>query len=424
MDLLKRGWLVIRRRWLVILTALVVALVAASLYNAAQRREYTASTDLFLRAPDVKSSASAYQGDLFSRQRGQTYAKMFKSDDLAQMVIDRLGLSTSREELVEDVSASPVKDTVLITVSVRDSNAQRAANIANAYGSVFGQYAAQVEDVVKNPDVAPLVITVKTATAADAKAGGFPLWVLASAAAVIGLLVGIGLAWFLERFDTKVRSRQQIEEVTGVPVVGNLPTTRSVEKHSVGEAYAQSEDFREAARRLSLNVDHILRPLSDVKGAPTLAVSSVDSSDGKTVVAEAIARALVDRGYDVGFIDADRRRNAESDGDVWEAESSLKVITVRSDHYAVTEQALSQAIADLKAGCDFILIDGPAFAEAAEAQMIAQAADAVLLVVRPGRTRTASLGSLRAAMDVVGASVIGVVVNQAKATNTVETAYV
>lgn len=420
MDLLRRGGLVLRRRWLVILTALVIALVAASLFNGAQRREYTASTDLFLRAPDVKSSASAYQGDLFSRQRAQTYVQMLKSDDLAQMVIDKLGLSISREDLVEKVSAETVKDTVLITVSATDPNPQRAANIANTYGTVFGQYVAKVEDVVNDPNLAPLVIVVKAATAEDATAGGFPIWILATLAVVIGLVIGIGLAWFLEKFNTSVRSRKQIEDVTGVPVIGNLRSTRRVETGSVGEAYRESEEFGEAARRLSLNVDHILRQLPSVKGAPVLAVTSVDKADGKTVVSESIAYALADRGYDVGFIDADRRGGT----DARDGEPDYKFISVRSDHYAVTEQALSEAISDLKSNCDFVVIDGPAFGEAAEAQLIGQSADAVLVVVRPGHSRIASLRSLRAAMDVVGTVVIGIVVNRAKATKTVETTYV
>jgi uncharacterized protein involved in exopolysaccharide biosynthesis len=84
MELLKRWLIVLRRRWLVVAACVVVAFVAASAYNATAPKAYTASTQLFLRAPDVKTSAGAYQGDLFSRQRVQTYSKMFQSDDLAQ----------------------------------------------------------------------------------------------------------------------------------------------------------------------------------------------------------------------------------------------------------------------------------------------------------------------------------------------------
>ncbi len=61
MELLKRGWLVVRRRWHVVMIVVVGALVAVSLVNAAQRTEYTATSELFLRSPDVKTSTSAYQ---------------------------------------------------------------------------------------------------------------------------------------------------------------------------------------------------------------------------------------------------------------------------------------------------------------------------------------------------------------------------
>ena len=69
----------------------------------------------------MKTSGSAYQGDLFSRQRAQTYIKMFHSDELAQTVIDKLALNITPQQLVSQVSASAVKGTVLMTISVTDA---------------------------------------------------------------------------------------------------------------------------------------------------------------------------------------------------------------------------------------------------------------------------------------------------------------
>ena len=99
MELLKRGWLIVRRRWALLLAPVLVGLIAATAYLFLMPREYTASTTLFLRAPDVKSSASAYQGNLFTVQRANTYVKLIKSDDLAQLVVDRLGLDTTAHDL-------------------------------------------------------------------------------------------------------------------------------------------------------------------------------------------------------------------------------------------------------------------------------------------------------------------------------------
>jgi Mrp family chromosome partitioning ATPase len=73
---------------------------------------------------------------------------------------------------------------------------------------------------------------------------------------------------------------------------------------------------------------------------------------------------------------------------------------------------------------DVILIDSPAFGDAAEAQMVAEVADATLLVVRPGRTKAVGLGRLKATMDVLDTPVIGIVANHARETATAASVYV
>src|ERR1700742_2686197 len=147
MELLTRGWTKFRQRWPIVLACLAVAVLGVTVYHVSAARNYVASTRLFLRAPDVKTSTGAYQGDLFSRQRLQTYVKMFHSEELAQMVVDRLGLNLTAQQLASKVSATPVKNTVLIDVSVTDSNAQHAGNIANGYGDVLATYIAKIENI-------------------------------------------------------------------------------------------------------------------------------------------------------------------------------------------------------------------------------------------------------------------------------------
>ena len=163
MEFLKLSWFVIRRRWSVILLCVAVCLAGAALFTAAQPKTYTAQSMMFLRAPDMKTSASAYQGDLFTRQRAQTYMNLFSSDDLAKTVVDELHLPMTPAEVESKVSAENIKDTVIIVVSVTDTNAQQAANIANGYSSAFGHYVLVMENLADDPTVKPLVSVVKTA---------------------------------------------------------------------------------------------------------------------------------------------------------------------------------------------------------------------------------------------------------------------
>jgi tyrosine-protein kinase len=431
MELLK-GWTIFRHRWPILLACLAVAAVGATVYCASADTRYTASTELFLRAPDVKTSAGAYQGDLFSRQRAQTYVKMFDSDELAQMVIDKLGLTITPQQLVPQVSASTVKNTVLMVVSVTDSNAQHAANIANGYGAVLATFVARLENVVNNPDIPPLVQVVARANPATAEVSGTPTWMVVSGAGVVALLVAAGLIWFVEHVDTKVRSRRQVEEITGCEIVGKLPRSRAIGSDGdVGQAFGDSEEFRQAALRMSLNVESVLQRLPRIKAEipPVVAVVAGHGGDGSTVVTRALGRAFADRGRAAAVVSLEANHPESQKADLVVAGSALAETGKRTNP-VMTMSCSTAALATEIQGrdnmlfeSDVILIDTPPFHEAIDAQLALSAADAVILVVRPLANTTLSLCRLVAAVKALDMPVLGVVVNLATESATVEGFY-
>lgn len=432
MDLLTRVRTRFRQRWPIVLACLAGAVIGVAVYHASADRDFTASTELFLRAPDVKTSVGAYQGDLFSQQRAQTYVKMFHSDELAQMVIDKLGLDMTAQQLVPKVSATAVKSTVLIIVSVRDSNAQHAANIANGYGQVLPTYVAKLENVTGDPKVGPLVQVVTKANPASAKVSGYPTWIVAFAAVAIALLAALGLIWFLERFDTKVRSRRQVEEITGCGIVGKLPKTRALGSDAnVAQAFNDSVEFKQAALRLSLNVESMLQRLPRIKAEipPVVAVVAGHGGDGSTVATRALARAFAERGHAAGVVslDAPNRELEEAELVVTGSASAEKddqtdpVTTVSCSTAALAAKIRGRNAQLLES--DVILIDTPPFHESIDAQLALSAADAVVLVVRPIATTTLSLSRLVAALKALDILVLGVVVNLAKESSTVDGFY-
>lgn len=420
MELFKRWWIVLRRHWLVVAVCLVVALVGVSAYNVTAHKEYTATTQLFLRAPDVKTSAGAYQGDLFSRQRVLTYSKMFKSDDLAQRVIDRLGLKLTPQQLVSQVSASTVKDTVLMLVSVTDPNPERAANIANAYGDVLDSYVAKIEYIDNNPDIPPLVQVVTRANSASAVPTGYPLWQIIAAALVGALGMALALIWLLERFDTKVRSRRAVEAITGSPVIGQFARNKALARNADVEAvFDADQSFRQAALRLSVNVDSVLDRLSDLSKPPVLAVVAPRHGDGATTVSRTLGRAFAERGRSV----VQMRFGPESEvSEPQHAYAGSVTIRTVSLVPVLSAEAFDYRLDAAKDGADIVIIDCPAFTESVEAHVLVGAADVVVEVVDAGAT-TRSLTEITDGTGVIGTPVLGVVVNFARVSTTVDGRY-
>jgi capsular polysaccharide biosynthesis protein len=320
-----------------------------------------------------------------------------------------------------------------MVVSVTDSNAQHAANIANGYGSVLGTYVAKLENVSNDPSVGPLVQVVAKASPATATVSGYPMWMVAFAAAAMALLAATGVIWFLERFDTKVRSRRQVEEITGCDIIGKLPKTRALGSDGdVSQAFDESDEFKQGALRLSLNVESVLQRLPRIKAEipPVVAVVAGHGGDGGTVATRALARAFADRGRSVGVFclgDEPQRKAAETDLVV--AGSALAEVGKRSDPVTTVSCSTAALPAEIHGRdsllleSNVILIDAPAFHESIDAQLALGVADAVVLVVRPIATTTLSLSRLAAGIKALDVPVLGVVVNLAKESSTVEGCY-
>jgi len=436
MELLTRFWTKFQQRWPIVLLCLAVALVGVTGYHVSAGKTYTASTELFLRAPDVKTSVTAYQGDLFSRQRAQTYVNMFESDELAQMVIDKLGLAVTPQQLVSTVSATTVKSTVLMIISVIDGDPQHAANIANGYASVLPTYLAKIENVSGDPNVGPLVEVVTKANPASAKASGLPTSMVASVALVLALLVAGGLIGFLEHFDTRVRSRRQVEEITGCDIIGKLPKTRALGPDGdVAQAFDTSEEFKQATLRLSLNVESVLQRLPRIKAEipPVVAIVGGHNGDGGTVVTQALARAFADRGRRVGVVrvaEPQQESKAKSaQPDLVLAGSALAEVGKRVDPVTTVSCSTASLTAEIRGRdaqlleSNVILVDAPAFHESIDAQLAIDAVDAVILVVRPIATSTISLRQLVTDLKALDVPVLGVAVNMAKESATLEGLY-
>ncbi len=420
MELVKRWWIVLRRRWLVVAVCLVLASVGVSVYSATVHEEYTASTQLFLRAPDVKTSAGAYQGDLFSRQRVLTYSKMFKSDDLAQRVIDRLALKLTPRQLVSQVSASTVKDTVLMVVSVTDGNQEQAANIANAYGDVLNSYVAKIEFIDNNPDIPPLVQVVTRANPATAVPTAYPLGQIVPAALIAALAVALALICLLERFDTKVRSRRAVEEITGSTVIGQFARNKMLARNADVDAVIDAdESFRQAALRLSVNVDSVLNRMSGLSKPPVLAVVAPHHADGASMVSRTLGRAFAERGRSV----VELQFGLESEvAEPHRAYASSVTVTTVSLNSLLTAESFDYRLDAAKDGADIVILDSPPFTESVEAQVLVGAADVVVQVVDAG-AKTHSLAEFADGTKVIGTPVLGVVVNFARNSTTVDGRY-
>lgn len=102
-----------KRRYIVV--GLLLGLAVAAFLNWSAERRYESTTQFFVDVtPESSESRDPYGNQQFSQQRIVTYAQVLTGRELAQQVVDDLGLPITAVELTEMVTATPLPDTVVL----------------------------------------------------------------------------------------------------------------------------------------------------------------------------------------------------------------------------------------------------------------------------------------------------------------------
>jgi receptor protein-tyrosine kinase len=411
--------------WLPVLGLLVGGGLALGV-TLLQTPVYDSSTQLFVSTTNSAPN-QAVQASQLSEQRADAYSRLITSEDVAQRVIDALDLDMSPGELGRAISAS--SSTVLIDVTVTDPSPRRAQSIAEALGTEFPEYVAELES--RGGGEPPVQVSVTDAPGLPGEASA-PNPVRNIALGLLtGLLLGVALALLRARLDQSVRDEETLSELVGAPVIGHVVKDDKVAaQHVVDRGTAGGrvgENFREIRNNLQwLNVD----------SPPTvIAVTSPLPDEGKTTTVINLALALVDSGRRVAVIEGDLRKpkvtqylglvrgvgltnvlagtaqvgevvQRYDDKDLWVLAAGPK--PPNPGELLASSQMLA-LIEKLRGEYDYVLIDVPPVLPVADVPGLAAYVDGLLLAVRYGG---ASPEQLRRAAEVLGrvqATTLGVI---------------
>lgn len=193
---------------------------AAIGYSIIQTPVYEASVLILVGQNQDTMNPSSLGGDVQGLQQlTQTVAVAVSSRPIAEAVIQQLDLAVSPERFLKDkVRAQQVPDTQFIRVTYKDASPERAQRVANAIGEVFSErisYVSPAANAVTATVWEPAALPTYPVT---------PNFVLNTfLALVLGVTLGVGLAFLLEYLDDSWRSPEEVEQISGVPVYGVVP---------------------------------------------------------------------------------------------------------------------------------------------------------------------------------------------------------
>jgi succinoglycan biosynthesis transport protein ExoP len=351
------------RRWAipVVLITLVGGLVAYAVTKRITPIYEAQATVLVVAGPQQAGSNTGVA--LSNDQITTTAASLMTEPPILQKVINDLKLSATTDQLARQVTATPVTNAQLVTVTAKDPNPAVATRIANALSSDFvGQVTQQNSQRVNQAGAAlegqitALTATLNTEESQLARAQGrnqdttaltaeiannssllttltanygtfkatqaqnletvsiaapasqptkpaSPVLALNFALGLIaGLLVGLGIAALAEYLDQGLDSAEDVQDRLGVPCLAIVPRFNS--RPGARRDQHHEERARESYRRLRTNLlfSELDTPLK------TIVVTSARPGEGKTRTASNLAVALASSEKSVLLVDADMHR--------------------------------------------------------------------------------------------------------------------
>lgn len=209
--LLRKLW---SKKFFIVFVGLLVGTIALLGSVFFIKPKYTSTTRIYVvsRSSDTALTNQDLQAGSYLVN---DYKEVITSSEVLSSVIDQEKLSMSTGELSKEIAVTIPTDTRVISISVTDTDAQRACDIANTVRQVAAE---KIKAVTKVDDVTtlesatkpshPSSPNVKKNAAIGALAGVF--------LAVVGILVA-------EVLDDRVRRPEDIEEVLGMTLLGVVP---------------------------------------------------------------------------------------------------------------------------------------------------------------------------------------------------------
>lgn len=209
--LLRKLW---SKKFFIVFVGLLVGTIALLGSVFFIKPKYTSTTRIYVvsRSSDTALTNQDLQAGAYLVN---DYKEVITSSEVLSSVIDQEKLSMSAAQLSDEIAVDIPTDTRVISISVTDTDAQRACDIANTVRQVAAE---KIKAVTKVDDVTtlesatkpshPSSPNVKKNAAIGALAGVF--------LAIVGILVA-------EVLDDRVRRPEDIEEVLGMTLLGVVP---------------------------------------------------------------------------------------------------------------------------------------------------------------------------------------------------------
>lgn len=412
-----------RRYWRMLVLGIALGLAVGGAYALIVPKTYVASSTGFV----ALKGATVFSGTDTATTRAKSYLPLLSSQAVRDKIAKDAGVSAS--DLGGSLSAEVVPGGQLIQVSASSHSPSAALALANGALKALASVITDIEATASDGSSGTLdVIPLQNASPPTEPASP-NLKVALGAGAGGGLLLAYLVIFLRRALDVRVRTPEDLTELSGAGLLGRLP--RIGGRKDKGSGYAtnlSSEAFRQIRTALRFaNVDKPVR---------SILVTSANPGEGKSTIATSVARVFAESGQLTIVIDADLRRPVLADrfgldgsvglSEVLSGQIALADAIRRTDDPQLfilpsggippnpSEMLGSKALSSLveELSHDYlVVIDSAPILPVTDSLLVSAAVDGVVLVGSAGKTRKADVTAARGLLEQATARMLGVVLN-------------
>ncbi|MDQ4091243.1 MAG: AAA family ATPase, partial [Actinomycetota bacterium] len=274
-----------------------------------------------------------------------------------------------------------------------------------------------------------------------------------------GLLLGVGASFLREQLNDRLRSADEVGEISGLPVLARLPLDDETMKGADGVAVVErpNSPLAEAVRSLRTSIQYLAvdQPIK------LIVVTSSLPGEGKSLVAANLAVMFAQADYRTLLVSADLRRssidelfgqhapspgltgviapvrpgtagarangNGRADRSAVDVNSSARAVvktpvanllllpsgpTPPNPAELLGSGRMSSLLAEWRSSADVVIIDTPPLLAVTDAAVLAARSDGVVLVAAVNETKREALKQSMTILEGTGARLLGVVANK------------
>ncbi|NNE59955.1 MAG: polysaccharide biosynthesis tyrosine autokinase [Woeseia sp.] len=286
---------------------------------------------------------------------------------------------------------------------------------ARANQAMLESFLSRFKETSAQQDIGIFLPDAKIISQADVPfTASFPNKTLFLALSVVSsAMLGLLLVFALESMDQGLRSSVDVEEGLGVPLLALIPSHRTfnVFRRAPADYVAKNKSsaLAQSIRALAVGIS-LYKP---EKAPETILITSVQPGEGKTTISVCLARVSAMAGKRVVVIDADFHKpnlvnvlgvkNGRGFADVLSGDAKLENViytdkasgayfipagnVTANSPDALGSKKAKELLHQLWLTFDMVIIDSPPLLAVPDARILAEIADATVLVARWGKTK-------------------------------------